>query len=95
MTLLSVDPDDLEDAVTDIRTSVTNLTTSLATLNAELRVLSTQWTGAASEAFQRSHRAWDQDMDAMVEKLTTIADLLYKAAVRYAETEGDVVERCS
>ncbi|WP_268531100.1 WXG100 family type VII secretion target [Cellulomonas sp. CW35] len=95
MIQLTVDPDDLEDAVSDIRTSAANLEASLDGLDADMKVLAAAWTGDASDAFQARYRAWDSDMSLAVADLRIIGDLLYQASLSYTETEAAVIERCA
>ncbi|UJP40353.1 WXG100 family type VII secretion target [Cellulomonas palmilytica] len=95
MIQLTVDPDDLEDAVTDIRTSVKNLEASLDALGADMKVLEAAWTGDAADAFQARYRSWDSDMSLAIADLTVIGDLLYQASLSYQETEDAVIERCA
>jgi WXG100 family type VII secretion target len=67
----------------DIRGSLESLDTTVSTLRA-------QWTGSASDAYDRAHREWTQSLDAMNAILAESAKVVASASERGRATQASV-----
>lgn len=77
-------------AAEDLASTTAQVQDILQDMQANLRPLETDWTGAASEAYQAVQAEWNSDINEMVELLGTLSGTVEEAGQTYQSTEGEV-----
>ncbi|MDO7868006.1 WXG100 family type VII secretion target [Nocardioides jiangxiensis] len=78
----------LDDAATGLRSGASRIEGTLDDLTRRLRSRSPEWTGAASEAFERARLRWDTAMRDMQEVLHAMGVAVAAANDEYRHAEA-------
>ncbi len=85
---INVHFDDVEGAAVAVRGVGANIDGLLADLRTMLRPITTEWTGAASIAYQYQQHVWDLAAEDLHATLLRIADVLANSHGSYVDAES-------
>ncbi|WP_159501860.1 WXG100 family type VII secretion target [Microbacterium sp. 18062] len=91
---IEADPDALTALADELTDALAGMDQELGDLSAALSLLSGQWSGDASDAYQRAQTDWLTSMDSLREWGAAAVALLHSVASRYTATESAVIARC-
>jgi WXG100 family type VII secretion target len=92
--VIEVDPESIRTVNDSLATAASDMNTELTNLTGELDFLMTLWTGEASAAYKTAQTDWLATMTEINSLLTRITGLLEGIAVRYEDTETNVISLC-
>lgn len=82
--------DVVRQAADDLEATTTAMRELLDGMVAHLRPLESEWTGAASQAYQERKREWDTEITEMVDLLGVLSGTVATSGQTYKATEADV-----
>ena len=85
---IKVDFASLDALVDRLATRTDEIEKVLATLESDVRLLRGQWTGAASNAYDRAHAEWSIELAAMNDVMRKLAKAVSLANSDYRDTES-------
>lgn len=91
---IEVDPESMESSLERLRTIAGDLQSELDHLTHHLDVLSSQWSGAAHDAYREAQINWNESMGVSKETLDAAANMLAQAIDAYKQAESSVIRAC-